>query len=617
MCIAVSRMASPEHRAVGTGRRNGLRKLQPVVVLATLIVVIGCLYFGRPVLIPLALAVLLTFMLNPLVNALERWRLPRVAAVVVAVLLAFSVVGGVGWLLYAQITTLANDLPQYKTNITDKIRDLRRAGKGGSLERAQTTVKEVIGELQNGDQAGARKKPPPVVVEQPSELWHIPTSVGPLMELLASVGFVIVLVIFMLLERRRLVDRLIRLGGYSRLTVTTRVLDESAERISRYLLMQTLVNSGFGVAIGTGLFLIGVPYALLWGVLAGVFRFIPYVGPWVGASFPVITSLGMFAGWLQPLEVLGIFAVIELTIYFVVEPLLYSQSAGISPLALLVSVAFWTWLWGPIGLVLGTPLTVCFVVLGKYVPELAFLVVLFADEDVITPDAALYQRLLRGDDDEAFEVVEAYIKTHELGDTYDTVLLPALARARADRARAALSEEEEQAVVRAARTMVDDLAETVALSAAVRDAGGAPAHEPSNSSHVLACPARDETDEIALHMLRQLVDPTRARVDVVSATPLSSEVVALAEARAPSQIVVGSIAPGGLAQTRYLCKRLRARFPEVTIVVGRWCPDARPEEARAALLSAGATEVSTTLVQTRDQVLALSQAPLPRARHAA
>jgi predicted PurR-regulated permease PerM len=610
-------MASLEDRAGADGPRNGLRTLQPAVVLTTLVVVIVCLYFARPVLIPLALAVLLTFLLNPLVNMLERRRLPRVAAVVITVLLAFSVLGGIGWLLSAQVTTLASDLPQYRSNITEKIRDVRRAGKGGWFEKAQTAVREVIGELQKDDQPGVRKRPPPVVVEQPPpELWRIPTAVGPLLELLATLGFVVVLVIFMLFERQRLVDRLLRLGGYSRLTVTTRVLDESAARISRYLLMQTLINSGFGLAVGAGLFLIGLPYALLWGVLAGAFRFIPYVGPWLGASLPVIMALAVFPGWIEPLETLGIFVATELVIYLVVEPLLYSHSAGVSPLALLVSVAFWTWLWGPIGLVLGTPLTVCLVVLGKHVPELEFVVVLFGDEPVITPDVALYQRLVKGDEDEAFAIVEAHVKTHQIAEVYDAIVLPALGRARADRARGALSEDEERAIVRAAREIVLDLADTVVPPAIVRDTGAQAGHE-LPVTEVLAGPARDETDEVALHMLRQLVDPSRARIDVVSAARLSSEIVALAAERAPSLIVVGSVAPGGLAQTRVLSKRLRARFPEVKIIVGRWCPDTHLEEARAALLSAGATEISVTLPQTRDQILALSQAPLPRARKVA
>ena len=574
-----------------------------MIMLATFVLVIACLYFAREIFIPFMLAVLLTFLLAPLVNLLQRARLPRVVAAVVTVLFAFSLVGGLGWLLYAQVTTLANDLPQYKDNITSKIRDLRRAGKAGTLAKAQSTVKEVIGELQK-EEPGTRKKPAPVVIEQQPapELWHVPTAVGPLLELLARAGLVVVLVIFMLIERQGLLDRLIRLGGYGRLTMTTRVLDESRERISRYLLMQTLINSSFGLAIGAGLFFIGVPYALLWGVLAGALRFLPYVGAWVAASLPMILSLAIFPGWVEPLEVLAIFVVIELTIYLVVEPLLFSHSAGVSPLALLVTVAFWTWLWGPIGLVLGTPLTVCLVVLGKHVPELEFIVVLFGDEQVIPPDAALYQRLLKGDEDEALEVVEAQIKTGEVARVYDEVIVPALGRARADRVRGVLTDEEERAIVQTTRAMVEELEERVLPIAAARDGLDGGAGRPP--IEVVACPARDEIDEVALLMLRQLLDPTRVRLHVVSAEQLASETVALADDRAPAVVVIGSVAPGGLAQIRYLAKRLRAHLPDVPIVVGRWCPDARLDEARAALTAAGVNEITTSLAQTRDQILA-------------
>ncbi|HEV8614167.1 MAG TPA: AI-2E family transporter [Methylomirabilota bacterium] len=572
-------------------------------MLATFVLAIACLYFAREIFIPFILAVLLTFLLTPLVNLLQRARLPRVVAVIVTVLFAFSLVGGLGWLVYAQVTTLANDLPQYKHNVTGKIRELRRAGTGGTLEKAQSTVKEVIGELQKDD-PNARKKPAPVVVEQTPELWRIPTAIGPLLELLARAGLVVVLVIFMLIERQGLVDRLIRLGGYGRLTMTTRVLDESGARISRYLLMQTLINSGFGLAVGAGLFFIGVPYALLWGVLAGAFRFLPYVGPWLGASLPMILSLAVFPGWIEPLEVLAVFVVIELAIYVVVEPLLFSHSAGVSPLALLVTVAFWTWLWGPIGLVLGTPLTVCLVVLGKHVPELDFIVVLFGDEQVIPPDAALYQRLLKGDEDEALDVVEAQIKTSEVTSVYDDVIVPALGRARADRLRGVLSEEEERAIVHTSRAMVEALGERVLPIATARDGSGEGGGR--RPIDVLACPARDEIDEIALIMLGHLLDPARVRLQIVSAERLASETVAVADDRAPAVVVIGSVAPGGLAHIRYLAKRLRSRLPDVPIVVGRWCPDARLEEARVALTSAGVTEISISLAETRDQVLALT-----------
>src|SRR5207253_3170540 len=227
---------------------------------------------------------------------------------------------------------------------------------------------------------------------------------------------VVVLVTFMLIERQRLLERLIRLAGTRRVTLTTKILTDAAERIGRYLQMQSLINAGFGAAIGTGLFLIGAPYALLFGVLAGALRFVPYVGAWAAAGSAALVSLAVFDGWREPVMVLALFVLVELTIYLVVEPLLYSHSAGVSPLALLITLAFWTWLWGPIGLILGTPLTVCLVALGRHVPEMQFIVVLFGDEPVVTTDVAAYQRLLKGDEAGARAVLEEYVKKHEAAD---------------------------------------------------------------------------------------------------------------------------------------------------------------------------------------------------------
>src|SRR5882724_4038602 len=337
------------HDGMAHGRRDALRRLQPLLQVVILAFALFCLGIAQDVFIPIALAMLLTFVLSPIVERLQRWGLPRVPAVIVTVAFAFSVLGGLGWLLTSQVTTLADDLPQYKHNITGKIRQVRRVGKSDSLEKAQSTVKEVIGELQKDGGAPKGKPAQPVVVER-----QPPTG----------------------------------LGGTSRVTVTTKILTDAAERIGRYLQMQSLINTGFGIAIGTGLFLIGAPYALLFGVLAGVLRFVPYVGAWAAGGTAALMSLAVFDGWREPVMVLALFVLVELTIYLVVEPLLYSHSAGVSPLALLITLAFWTWLWGPIGLILGTPLTVCLVALGRHVPEMEFIVVLFGDEPVVTTDVA-------------------------------------------------------------------------------------------------------------------------------------------------------------------------------------------------------------------------------------
>src|SRR5689334_4064733 len=454
-----SRLARLVHFKTGmaSSRRDTLSRLQPVLQLAILAFALFCLRIAQEVFIPIALAMLLTFVLAPVAERLQRWRIPRVAAVLVTVVFAFSVLGGLAWLLASQVTTLADDLPQYRSNLTRKIRQVRRVGTSESLQRAQSTVKEVIGELQKDDAASAKKPPQPVVVEQraPVGLEGLRTTLGPVADVLAVAGLVVVLVIFMLIERQRLLERVIRLAGTGRVTLTTKILTDAAERIGRYLQMQSLINTGFGAAIAAGLFLIGVPYALLFGVLGGVSRFIPYVGVWGAAASTALVSIAVFDGWREPLMVVALFALVELTIYLVVEPLLYSHSAGVSPLALLITLAFWTWLWGPIGLVLGTPLTVCLVVLGRHVPNLQFIAVLFADEPVVTTDVAVYQRLLKGDDVGAQTVLREYVKEHPAAAVYDDVLLPVLARVRRDGARGALTAQESVAIAGAVVRIVD------------------------------------------------------------------------------------------------------------------------------------------------------------------
>lgn len=578
-------------------------------LLASLVLIITSLYWARTVFIPVALALLLTFLLNPIASALQRRGLRRTPSVILVVLLLFSCLGGIGWAITAEMTTLAAELPHYEDNIRQKIADIRWAGQGSIIQKIQTVAQKVMDDLQKENKsAGEAEKPVPVMVEAPSVLWQLPWAVEPL----ATAGMVLVLVIFMLLEHGGLRNRLIALAGYGRLTVATKALDEAGGRISRYLLMQSILNGSFGFAVGVGLFLIGLPHAVVWGVLAAVLRFIPYVGTAVAIILPAALSLAVFHGWLQPILVIALFAVLELANYTIMEPLLYGQSAGVSPVALLVAVAFWTWLWGAVGLVLATPLTVCLVVLGKYVPQLAFIGVLMSDEPVLETSTSYYQRLVARDEDEAAEIVEAQLKSHAPEEIYDTVLVPALAAAKRDRERHILTEDDWNFIVQATREIVEDLDTHQPQAATSSDeAGAAPVETsvavPPPTVRIVGCPARDEADELALVMVQRLLDPSRYTVEVVRSTRLTAEVVALVEEQRPGLVCIGALAPGGLAQTRHLCKRLRARFPELKIAVGRWGLQEDSEERWPLRTAAGVDLVGMTLLETCNQLMQLSQ----------
>ena len=607
-------MKNPQERSNLRGSSgHSIGTLTSLISVATYVLIIASLYCAQAVLIPVALAILLTFLLSPVAGALERIALRRLPSVIVVVVLTFSLLGGIGWIVTLQFGSLANELATYRKNIRQKIADIREAGKGGALEKVQKTAEDVKQEFQKKDEpARVQEKPREVVVkaEQSSTFWPVPSAVGPMAERFAIAGLVIVLVIFMLIQREDLRNRLIRLIGYGRLTVTTRALEEAGDRISRYLLMQTIINSSFGLAVGFALYLIGLPYAILWGFLAAVLRFIPYVGPFAAAIMPSALSLAVFEGWLWPIVVVGLFLALELLNNMVLEPLLYGESAGVSGVGLLVAIAFWTWLWGPVGLVLATPLTVCVVVLGKYVPGMDFIGVLMSDQPAMESNISYYQRLLAMDQAEAAEIVEEHLKTHSQEQLFDGVLIPALNYARRDRELGRLTEDGEQFVFRATREIIEDLNSLKPESSSEASDSEKVAMAANDFTatlpkvRILGCPARDQADELALLMFRQLFDSTRYEVELMSDAVLSSEVVALIGEKSPAMICIAALPPGGLAQTRYLCKRLRARFPNLKIAVGRW---GTGSEDSNSILLAGADKVGTTMIETREQMIQLSQ----------
>lgn len=582
--------------------------LKPWVTFAGCVLVIVVLYWAQAVLVPIALAVLLTFVLTPPVGWLERW-LGRVPAVLAAATLVFIVLGLAGWGLARQMDRLADDLPTYRVNILAKIADVRGAGRGGSVEKLQETIEGIKTDLGQSSAPNGTASRPVVVTSEPVTGFSGFSWLGPIVGPLGTAGLVLAMVIFMLLERRELRDRLIGLFGHGQLTVTTKAFDEAGTRVSRQLLMQSLVNLVYGIAAGLGLYALGVPYPLVWATLGAALRFIPYIGPVIGAGAPILVSLAALPGWSGPLWVVGLFVVLELFTNLVLETVLYAGAAGVSQVALLVSLAFWTWLWGPLGLLMAT-LTVCLVVLGKHVPGLEFVGMLMADTPALAPDFGYYQRLLARDQSEAADLIEQHIKTEASRTVYDALLLPALNYAERDRLEQRLSLDEETAVIDATRELLSDAAESIRRLQPEPSPPDDPALSgPREPLRVLGFATNGVADELALEMLGHLLDDLPIVVEVAKGRMLASELVSLVQAQGVSVVCLADLPPSPPSKTRYLVKRLHAALPEVRILVGRWSPLALADDSIQVLRDAGATLVASTLTETRTYLGGLVEIP--------
>ena len=585
--------------------------LKPWITFAGGVLVIVVLYWAQAVLVPIALAILLSFVLAPPVNWLERW-LGRVPAVLMVVTLVFVVLGLAGWGLARQMNNLAEDLPRYRVNILTKIADVRGAGKGGAVEMLQETIEGIKTDLGKSDAPKGRARQPVVVAAEPVAGFPGFEWLGPIMGPLGTAGLVVALVIFMLLERRDLRDRLIGLFGHGRLTVTTKAFDEASTRVSRQLLMQSLVNGVYGIVAGLGLYFLGVPYPLVWGALGAALRFIPYVGPVLGAGAPIVVSLAALPGWTDPLWVMGLFVVLELFTNLVLETALYAGAAGVSQVALLISLAFWTWLWGPLGLLMATPLTVCFVVLGKHVPGLAFVGTLMADTPALAPEYGYYQRLLARDPGEAADLIERHIKNEPWGTVYDALLLPALNYAERDRLERTLSVDEESAVIEATRELLSDVAESLRRLKPPPPTGSleaSPLPGPREPLRVLGYATNGVADEVALTMLAHALDGLPILVEMTNTRLLASELVSLVRTQNVSVVCLADLPPSPPSKSRYLVKRLHDALPNLRILVGRWGPPALADESTQTLRDAGATLVATTLAETLTYLSGLVEIP--------
>lgn len=573
--------------------------LKPWILFAGFVLIVAVLYWAQAILMPLAVALLLTFFLTPVVSRFERWT-GRTFAVSAVALLTFTLLAAGGWIVARQLTGLADSLPSYRSSIRQKLTDIRGAGRENPVEKVQQTIEEIQTEIVESEEpAGSRSQPVVVESRQVAGLWGFPAWLDPFVEPLTTAGLVVVMVIFMLMEREDLRDRFVSVLGRGHVSSTTRAMDEAATRVSRYLLMQSLVNLIYGVMVAVGLYFIGVPYYLLWACLGAVLRFIPYVGPVLGAGAPILISLATLPGWTQPLYVMAFFAAIELFTNMVLETVLYAGAAGVSHVALLVAVAFWTWLWGPMGLLLATPLTVCLVVLGKHVAGLEFVATLMIDTPALAPDVRYYQRLLARDESEAADIIEAHVKGDAPGSPFDALLIPGLNYAERDRLQGRLSAEEETSVVDLTRDLIAEAATLVECQEVDRPEHAARGDQSTGDLvPVLAYGANADGDVLALQMLQHVVRDVPVKLDLASARMLASEMVRAVREREYRIVCIADLPPSPPSKTRYLIRKLRAAAPDVKIIVGRWAPPELADEDLGPLREAGADFVGSTLEDT-------------------
>lgn len=572
----------------------------------TFVVVIAALRLAEDVLIPLALAMLLTFLLAPISLRLQRWGVNRLLAVIVTVVVGFAVLGGLLYVVFEQLLELVHELPQYRDQLIHNVSTLAGALRGG-MGRIASLIAELSSDLKKVEPARVHALPQVEVVEPPlSSLQALKQVFVPLAGPIATAAVVIVFVIFMLLRFSDLRDRIIRVLGPRNLRMATEAIDDAARRVSRYLVMQTLINSWEGLCVAVGLTFIGVPNAILWGALTTVLRFIPYVGIWVAASMPLVVCFAVFDRWTPLLYTVLLFVGAELVNYIVLEPWLYSRRTGVSPLALLVAAVFWAWLWGAAGLFLAIPLTVCLVVMGKYIPQLAFLHVLLGDQPALGQHERLYQRLLTSNSEDAADLLDEELRRQPLLGVCDSVILPAMRLIERDHDQGALREVKRQAMLEQIEHWIEEIADSAAARGGAAVARAAAVSASGRPTTVLCLPAADRADEIAARLAAVVLSERGLDARDI----LRARLQGLEDEEAPTVILISVLPRDGAAHARQLCRRTRAHFPQTPIVVGLWHAEADLQRLQR-LTRVGATRVMTTLDGAVAEVEALAGAAEP------
>ncbi|GAK71772.1 hypothetical protein RRU01S_20_00330 [Agrobacterium rubi TR3 = NBRC 13261] len=551
----------------------------------TVLILIGVAFLlrvGQEIFIPLALSLLLSFTLAPIVSFLRKRSVPKILAVILAVISAFSAIAVFSFIVATQVANLAENIPTYQRNIVAKVQVLAQAGAGnGLLDHLSKVVEKVGAEIQvraveSQDDAAPEVQPrepmPVEIISRTNPLQTLGNLILPLISPFATAGLVIVLVVFMLLEREDLRDRFIRLVGLSDLHRTTAALQDAGKRVGKYLLMQLVVNALYALPITIGLWILGIPNAILWGLLTLVLRFVPYIGPVIGMILPLFLALAIAPGWSLVAWVAALFLTTELISNNVVEPWLYGSHTGLSPLAIIVSAIFWSWLWGPIGLMLSTPLTVCLVVLGRYVPQFGFLDVLLGNEPVLELHEKLYQRLLAGDPNEATDNAEDYLKDEYLVDYYDKVGLPALLLGEMDRQRGVMSDAQIALFSSSSIMLVENLSdiadeeeneeEDAETSATGEDVGDLP---DGAGQTILCLGGRGAIDDAVSAMLSQIIDIQGAEVSSSSYSAMTGQSSQKLELDGVDTVVVSFLNGNSKSHARQIIRRLKRAKPSMRV----------------------------------------------------
>jgi predicted PurR-regulated permease PerM len=581
----------------GPGQASATR-----AVLLTVVIVIAVLRLAEEVFIPLALAILFTFLLAPLVGRLVSWGVNRLLAVIVSVTIALTLVCALADVAFNQFADLAHELPSYQRQLHQNLTHIRGAVRGGMAE-ATNALEQLGKEFQRV----APSEPTPndirkvQVVEPPATpMSMLRDLVGPVLKPFGTALVVITLVAFMLLRLHDLRERIIRVLGRRNLYATTEALSDAAQRVSRYLLMQLLINSWTGVFVGVGLWYLNVPNPGLWGALALVLRFVPYVGVWTAAVIPFLLSFAVSDDLSRPVLVLALFGVLELFNYAVLEPWLYANHTGISPVALLLAAAFWTWLWGLVGLLLAVPMTVCVAVMSKYIPALEFLRVLLGDEPVLEPHQSLYQRLLASNRDTADALLDETLRSSgSMLEAADVVIVPAIRLMESDYDRRALGAAKRKNVLEHVNQWVEERLDSLdSLDRAEKGLG-------PTVRWVLCVPAADRADEIVAKLLTSAL--LERGIGAAFVKPEALEQMPLTESgRSVDAIVVSALPPEAVAPARTVCRSVRGRSRDVPLMVGLWDPEGDLQKPRQRLEAAGAGQVIVSFADCVDALEALA-----------